>query len=80
MLPELTRAFDLGPPARRGRIDLDDAWLSEWADAVAAAVASTSLAGHRAAMVGWARTSLTWGAVAGMWADEFDSALAAGGR
>jgi protein O-GlcNAc transferase len=80
VLPELTREFDLGPPARDGHdIETDDEWLIEWADAVAAAVRNGSaLAGHRRAMVAWARRTMTWDHIAAMWAAEFDDALGGG--
>ena len=73
VLPELTDRFDLGPPARRGRIDGDDDWLVEWAGAVIAAVRNGTLADHREAMKKWARRTLTWAHVASSWSDEFDT-------
>lgn len=69
-IPETTAGFDLGPPARQGiSIKHDVQWLSEWTDAVTAAIntAPDQLHSHRRRMKQWARETYSWQRVARQW-------------
>jgi predicted O-linked N-acetylglucosamine transferase (SPINDLY family) len=73
-LPELTRGWDLGPPARTDgvTIDMDPEWQDAWADAVVrAAVSGEEVNTHRAGMVREARQRFLWSTVAKQWAAVF---------
>ena len=77
-LPELTRRWDLGPPARTDgvTIDRDPAWREAWADAVVrAALSGKEANAHRAGMVREARQRFLWSTVAKQWAAVFEEGL-----
>jgi glycosyltransferase involved in cell wall biosynthesis len=87
-LPELTGAFDLGPPralrATEGSFSAarggDGEWVAGWIDAVVDAAARNArgeLHEHRAAMKRDARERFLWDGVAGLWDGHFRGPAAA---